>query len=65
MELIFIDISDTIEDKINALNCYKSQMQNDYSPRTIQSVRSLAQLHGSHIGCKAAEAFVLLGEYQR
>jgi|SRR5690606_2578545 len=62
---VFVDISNTLEDKIAAMSCYKSQLQADHLPRSLASLRALAHLRGAHIGVKASEAFVLLGEYQR
>tara|TARA_E500000331_G_C17187606_1_gene683377 strand:- start:214 stop:888 length:675 start_codon:yes stop_codon:yes gene_type:complete len=62
---IFVDVSETIDNKIKALSCYKSQLSYDYHPRSIGSIKALAALRGSHIGCAYAEAFVLLGEYIR
>ena len=62
---VFINISDTLDEKLKAMECYVSQLQPDNLPRSIASLKALAQLRGSHIGVKAAEGFVLLGEYQR
>ena len=44
---------------------YKSQLQENNQPRSLESIKALATLRGSFIGCYAAEAFVLLGEYIR
>lgn len=62
---IYIDISNTLETKLRAMQCYKSQLQADNLPRSIAGLRALATLRGNHIGSIAAEGFVLLGEYQR
>lgn len=62
---VFIDISQTLETKLEAMLAYSSQLQNDTSPRSIRVLKALAVLRGSHIGTEAAEAFLLLGEYQR
>lgn len=62
---VFVDISDTLEIKLAAMRSYKSQLQADHLPRSIAALTALATLRGTHIGCKAAEGFVLIGEYQR
>ena len=45
------------------MNKYKSQLQKNNKPRSLESIRALATLRGSHIGCSAAEAFLLLVSY--
>ena len=60
-----VDISATIEKKVEALRTYKSQIKDDRHPRSIEAVRSLAHFRGVHMGAAAAEGFVLLGEYIR
>ncbi len=62
---VFIDISTTLEIKIQAMQAYASQIQTDNLPRSENALRALAVLRGTHIGSHAAEAFLLLGEYQR
>lgn len=62
---IFVNISDTIEQKIEAMRAYASQIQPDNLPRSAAALRSLAHQRGTHIGVSAAEGFFLLGEYQR
>lgn len=62
---VFVDISATIDKKIAAMCAYKSQLQEDHMPRSVAAIRSLAHLRGVHIGCAAAEGFLLLGEYLR
>lgn len=62
---VFVDISETLDSKLLAMEQYKSQLQADNFPRSIAALKALATLRGVHIGCAAAEGFVLLGEYQR
>lgn len=62
---VFVDISETVETKISAMGSYKSQIQPDHLPRSLAALKALATLRGTHIGCHAAEAFVLIGEYNR
>lgn len=62
---VFVDITSTLERKLDAFRSYESQMQPDHLPRSIAALRALAILRGTQIGCSAAEGFVLLGEYRR
>nr|WP_256734991.1 PIG-L deacetylase family protein [Variovorax sp. dw_954] len=62
---VFVNISETIDKKIEAMQAYQSQLQPENMPRSTAAIRSLAHLRGTHIGCMAAEGFVLLGEYVR
>tara|TARA_B100000902_G_scaffold394844_1_gene452055 strand:- start:599 stop:1270 length:672 start_codon:yes stop_codon:yes gene_type:complete len=55
----FINIQDTIKDKIKALNCYQSQIKGNQS-RSIQAVEALAKFRGSQNGCRYAEGFKLI-----
>jgi len=58
----FMDISTTLEIKLQALEAYVSEMRNWPHSRSIKAVESLAQWRGASIGREAAEAFVL-GRY--
>ena len=62
---LFVNISEYIDKKLEAMKQYKSQLQPETKPRSLESIEALARLRGSHIGCYAAEAFLLLGEYIR
>ena len=62
---VFVNISKTLEKKLEAMKKYKSQLQQKSKPRSLESIKALATLRGSHIGCSAAEAFLLLGEFIR
>ena len=55
----FIDISEHIDKKIEALSKYKSQLLNNDS-RSIEACKALARFRGSQNGCKYAEAFNLV-----
>lgn len=62
---VFVDITETLDAKLDAMRVYESQLQEDHLPRSIAALKALATLRGTHIGCNAAEGFVLLGEYVR
>lgn len=53
----FVDISDTIDSKIEALKIYDTELGVHPFPRSIESIRALATIRGAEAGCKAAEAF--------
>jgi N-acetylglucosamine malate deacetylase 1 len=54
----FFDVSEQIEKKIEALRCFKSQLREYPSSRSIEAVRALAQYRGVTVGCMYAEAFM-------
>jgi LmbE family N-acetylglucosaminyl deacetylase len=55
----FIDISDVLEAKMNALKAYDHEMRPWPHPRSYRGVESLARWRGATVGCEAAEAFIL------
>ncbi len=55
----FVNIDDTIKDKLTALNCYKSQIKDNKS-RSLKSVKALANFRGSQNGCDFAEGLKLI-----
>ncbi len=56
----WVDVSDTIETKLRAWECYRSQQQAGDTPRSAAAVKALAVMRGAEIGAAAAEAFMLL-----
>ena len=58
----FVDISDTINLKINALQLYSTEMRKWPHSRSLKAVEHLARWRGSTIGAEAAEAFMLVRE---
>lgn len=55
----FVDISDTLEVKMNALKAYDHEMREWPHPRSYRGVESLARWRGATVGCEAAEAFIV------
>ena len=51
------DITETIEIKKQAMLCFKEQVHDFPHPRSIQAIDALAQLRGSTVGVRYAEAF--------
>ena len=57
---VYVNVSEFMPAKLDALNCYASQAQEPPLPRSRIAIEALARLRGSHIGVDAAEAFVLV-----
>ena len=55
----FVNIDNTVREKIRALNCYQSQIKGNKS-RSIDAIEALAKFRGSQNGCKYAEGFKLI-----
>lgn len=55
----FVDISAVLEQKIDALKVYVSEMRPWPHPRSLEGVTHLARWRGATVGCEAAEAFML------
>lgn len=55
----YIDISETINNKLEALMCYKSQIKGNLS-RSKKAVKALAEFRGTQNGTFFAEAFQLV-----
>jgi LmbE family N-acetylglucosaminyl deacetylase len=54
---IFVDISATLDRKLDALRCYKGELRDAPHPRSIDAVRAVAVATGATVGVGAAEAF--------
>lgn len=59
------DISDYLEDKIKAMECYKSEFKEYPHPRSLTGIKVLAQKRGTECGKNAAEAFMLIREINK
>lgn len=60
----FVDISETLDAKLDAMQCYDAELRPYPHPRSIEAIRSLAVTRGASCGMAAAEAFVLIRETQ-
>ncbi len=56
----FVDITETIKNKIDIMKIYKSELKKHPFPRSIKNIRALATFRGAAIGAKYAEAFMVL-----
>lgn len=57
---VFVDIADTLETKIAAMDCYDTETRNFPHPRSAEALRAIATRWGSVAGLRAAEAFELI-----
>jgi LmbE family N-acetylglucosaminyl deacetylase len=55
----FIDISETIDIKIKAIQEYQKELRQFPHPRSIEGISSLSRWRGVSVGFEAAEAFIL------
>ena len=55
----FVDISSTLDMKLQALAAYKTELRIFPHPRSLKAVEALAWWRGATVGVHAAEAFVL------
>lgn len=59
---VFIDVTKTIQTKIQAMQCYCSEIAKYPHPRSPEGLQSLARYRGTNSGYEMAEAFYLLRE---
>lgn len=62
---VFVDVTETIDRKIEAMCCYTNEMGSALHPRSPEKLRALAAWRGATIGAAYAEAFVSLREVRR
>jgi LmbE family N-acetylglucosaminyl deacetylase len=55
----FVDISETLESKLEAISKYHDEIRNWPHSRSLRSIRALAEFRGSTCGVAAAEGFEL------
>ncbi|MEW5728901.1 MAG: PIG-L deacetylase family protein [Pseudomonadota bacterium] len=60
----FVDVSDTLDAKMAALDCYASEMRSFPHARSAEAVTALARWRGASAGMAAAEAFMVLRELE-
>lgn len=57
---VFIDIGDTMECKLKAMECYTSEIREYPHPRSLKALEIIAARWGTVVGTKYAEAFELI-----
>jgi LmbE family N-acetylglucosaminyl deacetylase len=60
---IFVDVTSTINAKINAMHCYSTEQPKYPHPRSDQVIRSLATMRGSQSGVEYAEGFEIIRSF--
>jgi len=58
----YIDITETLDYKLKAMACYKSEIRPYPHPRSLESLAILAKKRGTEAGISAAEVFILIRE---
>lgn len=62
---VYIDISDQLPVKLDAMKCYASQLRDAPNARSLESIESLAKFRGMTVHVAAAEAFMVMREIVR
>jgi LmbE family N-acetylglucosaminyl deacetylase len=57
---VFVDITETLETKIEAMACYDTETRKFPHPRSPEALRAIATRWGSVVGLPAVEAFELI-----
>ena len=60
---IFVDVTSTINVKINAMHCYSTEQPKYPHPRSDQVIMSLASIRGSQSGVEYAEGFKIIRSF--
>src|SRR5690606_20442211 len=58
----YVNIEQQLADKLEAMNCFGSQLKPFPHPRSLKAIETLARYRGSQCGCAAAEAFWVVRE---
>ena len=59
---VFVDISKSFEMKSKIMQIYQDELMDSPYPRSLSSIKALANYRGSRIGVEYAEAFMLIHE---
>lgn len=62
MPNVYFDVTDTFEDKMSGMACYKTESTVYPHPRSSEALRALAKYRGANVGVGMAEAFQLIRE---
>lgn len=60
---LWIDITKQIEKKLKIMKIYNSELKKHPFPRSIKNLKALATHRGAFAGCKYAEAFYIVKEF--
>jgi LmbE family N-acetylglucosaminyl deacetylase len=53
----FVDITEYIDEKLEIMRIFKSELGEPPFPRSLENIKALARFRGSSVGCHYAEAF--------
>jgi len=56
----FVDVTNYFNDKLLAMECYKSQIKTFPNPRSLDALIALASFRGATVGVERAEAFMTI-----
>ena len=59
---VFVDISEYLDKKLEAMSCYESELREYPHPRSLKGLRIVAEERGLGVGLKASECFRLVRE---
>ncbi|MCK5110893.1 MAG: PIG-L family deacetylase [Arcobacteraceae bacterium] len=59
---VFVDITQFIDEKIEIMRTFKSEISEHPFPRSEKNIKALATFRGATAGCEYAESFILLKE---
>jgi len=62
---VFFDISKTINQKLDAMMQYKSEIRKLPHPRSFEGIENLAKMRGMIVGVECAEAFELIRDVRK
>lgn len=57
---VFSDITNTIDDKINAMKIYQSELRESTHPRSLEHLKLYAKTNGTKVGLEYSENFILV-----
>ncbi|WP_425448043.1 PIG-L deacetylase family protein [Dethiothermospora halolimnae] len=57
---IFVDVKDTLKDKLDAMACYETELEEYPHPRSLEALKIIASRWGTVVGRKYVEAFELI-----
>lgn len=57
---VFVDVAETIDDKVSAMGHYASELRPYPHPRSLQYIKELASINGKKVGLEYAENFILV-----
>jgi LmbE family N-acetylglucosaminyl deacetylase len=57
---VFVDISETLDNKLQAMECYTTEIRDWPHPRSLRALRARAEYWGQVAGAEYAEAFELV-----